>query len=96
MKREWSRDWTQFDWSQVKRKLEAMQEGDEKAGHGVGITREEFLEYLNWLRQNDNDGYYKAVLSMQLAEIGLNDSQIETLVSHPDELKKIVELVLRK
>lgn len=94
--KKWSRDWANFDWSQVKEKITEMEgkEGDEKAGHDVGISRDEFLEYMDWLNQNDKEGYYKAVLSIQLAELGLNENQIEALMAHPDELIKIIRLVL--
>lgn len=96
--KKWSRDWADFDWSQVKKRIAEMQEKerDEKSGYDVGISRNEFLEYLDWLRQNDREGYYKAVLSIQLSEIGLDESQVETLVSHPDKLIKILKFIIKK
>lgn len=94
--KKWSKDWANFDWSRVKDKIKEMEgkEGDEKAGYDVGISRDEFLEYLDWLNLNDNEGYYKVALSIQLAEMGLNESEIEWLVAHPDELVKIMRRVL--
>ena len=93
--KEWSRDWAAFDWSQVKQKLESMKEGDEKAGHDVGMSREEFLEYLDWLKESDIEGFYKAILSIRLSEMGFDANQVETLVSHPDELIRLMESVLQ-
>ena len=94
----WSRDWAGFDWTQVVEKLEKMKgkERDDKAGYDVGISREEFLEYLEWLNRNDKEGYYRAVLSIQLSEIGLDDGQIETLVAHPDELIRILKFMIKE
>lgn len=95
--RKWSRDWSEFDWEPVMAKLKEMKEkGADKADYDVGISREEFLEYLDWLNQTDEEGYYKAVLSIQLSEMGFDENQVETLVAHPDELIRIMEAVLQE
>lgn len=94
--KKWSKDWANFDWSQVKDKIAEMEkkEGEERDGYDVGISRDEFLEYLDWLRLNNNEGYYTVALSIQLAEIGLNESEIEWMVTHPDKLVKVMRHVL--
>ena len=96
--KKWSRDWADFDWSPVIEKLVAMKEGDDDAGYDsdVGISREEFLEYLSWLKETDIEGFYKAVLGIQLSEMGFDANQAETLAAHPDELLRIMEAVLQK
>lgn len=93
--RKWSRDRADFDWSPVIEKLVAveMKEGDDNADYDIGMSREEFLEYLDWLKESDIEGFYKAVLGIQLSEIGLDERQVETLVAHPDELLRIMESV---
>ena len=68
-----------------------MKEGDDNADCDIGMSREEFLEYLDWLKESDIEGFYKAVLGIQLSEIGLDERQVETLVAHPDELLRIME-----
>lgn len=92
--KKWSRDWAAFDWSQVIEKLEEMKEGDD-VGQDMGISREEFLEYLDWLKETNKEEFYKAVLGIKLSEMGIDASQMETLVSHPDELLRIMEAVLQ-
>lgn len=89
----WSRDWANFDWAQVKKKIAAVEEagGGFEDGCDIGISKEEFLEYLDWLNQNYKEGYYKAVLSIHLARMGFNESQVQTALAHPDELIKIIE-----
>lgn len=89
----WSHDWENFDWSAVKQKLEELRkkEGDENRDYDVGISREEFLEYLEWLKQTDKEGYAKAVLSIKLGELGFPEGQIEELIKHPDEALRIIQ-----
>lgn len=89
----WSHDWENFDWSAVKQKLEELRkkEGDENRDYDVGISREEFLEYLEWLKQTDKEGYSKAVLSIKLGELGFPEGQIEELIKHPDEALRIIQ-----
>lgn len=89
----WSHDWENFDWSAVKQKLEELRkkEGDENRDYDVGISREEFLEYLEWLEQTDKEGYSKAVLSIKLGEMGFSESRIEELIKHPDETLRIIQ-----
>ena len=89
----WSHDWGNFDWSAVKQKLEELRkkEGDENRDYDVGISREEFLEYLEWLEQTDKEGYAKAVLSIKLGELGFPEGRIEELIKHPDEALRIIQ-----
>ena len=89
----WSHDWENFDWSAVKQKLEELRkkEGDENRDYDVGISREEFLEYLEWLKQTDKEGYAKAVLSIKLGELGFPEGRIEELIKHPDEALRIIQ-----
>lgn len=96
--RKWSRDWADFDWTQVKKRFEEMEgkKDGEKAVFDVGISRDEFLEYLDWLSQNDMEGFYKAVLGIQLAEMGFDEDQAETLVAHPDMLIKAMESIIKE
>ena len=94
--RKWSRDWSEFDWGPVIEKLKAMKENEGNADYDVGITKAEFLEYLDWLNQTDKEGFYKAVLSIQFSEMGFDEEQIETLLSHPDELIQFMESILKE
>lgn len=67
-----------------------------KADSDIGISRDEFLEYLDWLYENSEQDYYKAILSMKLMEIGLDDEQVKLWLSQPEELINAIETVLDK
>lgn len=58
----WSRDWSTFDWDEIERKMDALQAGD--ADVSLGITREEFQEYLSWLSIYDPE-LFDSFLTMQ-------------------------------
>lgn len=58
----WSRDWSTFDWNEIERKMDAIQAGD--ADVFLGITREEFQEYLSWLGIYDPE-LFDSFLTMQ-------------------------------
>lgn len=97
-KKQWSRDWANFDWARVVNRLEGLdKEGGGKDDYDIGISKEEFVEYLDWLHQTNKEGYYKAVLGMRLSELGFDIDQIGALAAlPPDELLSLMEAVLQK
>lgn len=96
--RKWSRDWENFDWTKVRENISIILSGNDgdKSGIDVGMSREEFLEYLDWLMVNHTEEYYKVILIKQLTEMGLEDDLVDYYVAHPEELGKIVKLFLDK
>ena len=63
----WSKNWEHFNWDEVAVKLEkAKQSGpiSWKEHPDIGITAEEFLEYLDWLREE------KSLLEWQYLTMG--------------------------
>lgn len=96
--RKWSRDWANFDWMKVRNNMAIILSGN--AGNGsdvdIGISKEEFLEFLDWLMENHTEEYYKLILVKQLTRMGLEEDLVEYYVAHPDELSKIVKLYMDK
>lgn len=52
MERQWSRDWGNFDFNAVKEKMDYYDSIGGVERMDLGISREEFLEYLEWLSKN--------------------------------------------
>ncbi len=53
----WSRDWRQFDWDVVIKKFDQAERAGalyREKNPDIGISAEEFLEYLDWLRECDS------------------------------------------
>lgn len=94
--KKWSRDWLNFDWTKVRDNMAAVLSGNEEAkSHlDIGISKEEFLEFLDWLRENHIKEYHQIILMKQLSDMGLEDDLVEYYVAHPEELSKIVKLFL--
>lgn len=90
----WSKVWEEFDWEEVKKKLAEAKKDEYKSGeYDVGITKEEFIEFSDWLRENLPAQYYKVILSIQLAECGLSDEEIDFWLKYPDILKMILDKI---
>lgn len=98
MEKRWSRDWANFNWAPVIKRLEEKKEkgGGDNDDSDLGISFKEFIEYMDWLCQNDKEMYYKAVLSIIFAEAGFDESQVEALMPHLDELIRILACLLKK
>lgn len=84
--REWSRDWANYDWKAVEEKFDALgsQEGNEDKD--IGISREEFSEYLEWLSENIPWEFERLKLYTALRETGADDDKTMYLLSHIDKL----------
>ncbi|MBE5945517.1 MAG: hypothetical protein E7259_01095 [Lachnospiraceae bacterium] len=70
MERKWMKDWENFDWKPIKEALDKKErEGLEDMD--IGITFEEFLDFLAWLGANDKATLSKLMLVYKLVDIGL-------------------------
>ena len=93
----WSKDWNDFDWEIVKEKLEvaekelAQDEGS-KEKYDIGITLEEFEEYLQWFAEQSPEEYDKLILYIALKQSGVEEQQIGFLLSHPEALNGLLEI----
>lgn len=93
-KGKWSRDWECFEWEDVEKKLNEVEKGqDTENRHDVGITKEEFLEFFDWLHENIPAQFYKVLLSLQLTECGLSDEEVAFWLEHPDVLKMVLDKI---
>lgn len=89
--REWSVDWANFDWSVVRRKFaEGLASG--KTDYDIGISEEEFLEFLDWLMINNKEEFYRSLLYLSLRENGFDPEQTGRLMSNPDYLKEVIKM----
>lgn len=97
----WSKDWGNFDWGVVREKLTEAEKKIEK-GEGtkeqydIGITEEELIEYLQWLNENNPKEYERAMLCLDLKQRGMEEQQIELLLSHPEEVKQAIAILERE
>lgn len=91
----WSEDWENFDWEIVREKLKAVKKefGDTAEGkkQDVGITAEQFKEFLQWLQENEPEEYDNLILYMILRERGMEKQDIDFCLSHLEALEKALD-----
>jgi len=95
--KKWSKDWGNFDWGEVEKKLRQAERDlstskDNREHYDIGISKEEFIEYLQWLNINGPEEYEKILLYMTLKLKNVEDEQIELLISNKEMLKKIIDI----
>ncbi|MDE5909325.1 MAG: hypothetical protein K2H52_11380 [Lachnospiraceae bacterium] len=83
--RQWSRDWSTFDWDSVRKSL-----GDR--GTDIGLTRDECLEFLDWYALNNPGDYARKSVYIILREMGLNEKHAAYLSGHLDMLEALLLL----
>lgn len=81
---EWSRDWKVFDWDDVEKRLDS-------GSHDIGITRDEWLEYMQWFSINDPEGFAGTVVCILLKEMGFSDKEALYYSEHADELAELLK-----
>lgn len=94
--RKWSRDWGSFEWGEVRRKLAGAEKGKGRGGdneYDAGISKDEFLEFFNWLRESHPAQYYEIILSLQLTECGLSDKETTFCLRHLNVLKMVLDKI---
>lgn len=81
--RQWSRDWSNFDWKEIEDRIinvpETVEEGDSlDYSQYIGLTAEELQEYMIWLRENRPEvfkSYVEFVLKGEQGDIPNEDSE---------------------
>lgn len=86
--RKWSRDWANYDWKTIEEKFDVLSSKDGNENKDIGISNEEFLEYLDWLAENIPWEFERLQLYIALRETGADNDKIMYLLSHIDELAK--------
>ena len=94
--RVWSKDWEHFDWSLVRTKLDGVDLAENKADCNVGISKEEFLEYFEWLNANHKGDFLKMILYLKLKDGGFDEDQIERLAAQPEILIEMIKMFQRE
>lgn len=80
---DWSRDWLSVDWSSIKDKIL-------KGEKNIGISEEEYLEFLRWCAVNDTEIYNQTVFYLAIKEWGISDDSARYLAGHPDEFREVI------
>ena len=62
MERKWMKDWENFDWEPVKEALDKKEKEGIK-DMDIGITIDEFLDFMGWLLVHDKAMFSKLMLS---------------------------------
>lgn len=88
----WSMDWKNFNWELVFEKIEIAENelkrrGEDKKLFDIGITEEQFEEYLQWLYENNPEEYRKLMLYKILKEEGVKKQDIEFCLARPEKLE---------
>lgn len=91
MQEKWSRDWEKVNWSEIDEKIQMNEIGDEKVD--VGITAEEFIEYMKWLRIEHPDEFFRLEFGMLLMEKGMSKKDADFLSRHPDAFLEAVKML---
>lgn len=91
-KKKWSRDWSQFNWDEITAKITSISSMESKEENfDLGINREEFLEYLDWLMETAPEKYAQYLQYSILRNIGMDDTLSYELVKNPKMLKKLLK-----
>lgn len=95
-KKVWSRDWNNVDWDEICEQLKNRHRinGKIKGSRRVkDFTANDFLEYMNWLFETDKEEYWKAMLAIQLHEMGADMEVIKYSCENPDKVALALKLV---
>lgn len=68
----WSRDWEQFNWEPIDRELkEVVKDNGADNNIDVDISREEVIEYFEWLSENRPEEFWAFLIFRKISESGL-------------------------
>lgn len=81
--RNWSRDWSTFDWEPVREKLRSGKQD-------IGITRDEFIEFMDWYALSSPKDYDRSAMFILLSELGVPDEKAQYLSEHLEEFQALL------
>lgn len=80
----WSRDWRKVDWKAVREKI--------KAGEtDIGLTEDEYWEFMRWCVENEPEIYHQTVFYFALRECDFPVALSRYLAEQPEKLREIME-----
>lgn len=101
--KQWSRDWNAVNWNEIRQKLnfaEKVKAEGQKIGQkikpDIGITKDEFEEYMCWLCETNPEDFEKIIFMMSLRETGMSMEEAEYFADNPEVFKKALDDVLNK
>lgn len=94
----WSRDWKHFDWNKISENINKMAKELKESGKkpnilDVGITQEEFIEYFEWLSNNNPIQYFKELLYITLRSAGASHDKAILGANNSEALKQLCEVL---
>lgn len=95
---EWSRDWSNFNLKETvakldKAEMQSKQKGIPLGTIDIGITQEEFLEYLHWIYNNDSKDLLRLSLYVLLKEAGATHEKAVIESFSPGALEQLCKII---
>ena len=91
---EWSRDWNKVDWDEVYNKVvtHKSKKGEPiDISKEIGLNKEDLMEYVAWLLENDKKEGEKLLIGLTLCSLGVEVNDAEWAASNPEILIEIIE-----
>lgn len=98
-KRRWSRDWEKVEWDSIREKLTKVgkvQLNQENAKEDIGISREEFVEYIEWLYENKEKEFWTVMLGLRLCEMGVEPDTAYSMCENPELYQEAVNMMIKE
>lgn len=83
-----------WDWDKVSEQLKEAKK-DPSVKEVEEISRDEFLDCLDWMAVNDTDNFCKFIFLKRLAEIGMPEEALKNCADNPELLKELMKFALR-
>ena len=84
----WSRDWRKVDWTAVREKIR-------QGKMDIGLTEEEYLEFLHWCVANETEICEQTIFYLALKKFDFPDDVSRYLAAHTDKLREAGAYVKR-
>lgn len=79
----WSRKWEEFDFNEVDARI--------REGKEPGITQEEYIEYLQWLRVTHPDESLKlSIYAILVEQYGFSEEEAAYWASRPEKIEECI------
>lgn len=85
----WSRDWQKMDWKTIEEKLH-------RGETDIGISKNEYLEFLCWFALNDTEIYNQTIFYLALKKHDFSNNLFRCLATQPNKLEAIIEHIKKQ
>lgn len=95
----WSRDWNKVDWDEIYNKVvthKSKKGGPIDISKEIGLNKEDLMEYMAWILENDKKEEEKLLIGLTLCGLGVEVSDAEWAASNPEILKEIIDEMLKE